>query len=60
LLVVLVGIYKYNGYVSDLGYATLLNRRPENFCEMVGSLHLTKSRLGYNEQPKYLYNKLRK
>jgi hypothetical protein len=49
-------ITQVKGYISDQGYAKLLNKRLQNFCEMVGSLHLSKSQLGYNEEPKFLYN----
>jgi len=50
-------IAQVNGYISEQGYVTLLSKMPQNFCEMVGSLHLSKSQLRYKEQPKFWYNK---
>jgi hypothetical protein len=46
-----------NGYMPDQEYSKPLRKRPKNFCEMVGSLHLSKSLLVYKEKPKFLYNK---
>ena len=39
-------VMQVNGYKSDQGYATLLSKRPQDCCEMIGSLHFSKSQLG--------------
>jgi len=45
-------ITQVNGYISDQGCTTLLSKKPQDFCEIESRLHLSKSQLGYSEQPK--------